>query len=245
MSAGQGKLAGRRILITGAASGIGRAAAELFAQEGASLALLDQDEAGLVDLKGTAVPVDVSDEASVEVAIREAANALGGIDGLVNVAGIFPVAELAETTLDLWNRTLAVNLTGPFLVTRAVLPHLMKADEPTIVNLGSASAIVPYPELSAYGASKGGIAVLSKVWAAELAPKVRVNVVCPGMTRTRMVSDWHPDPDALAGRAKQLYALQRIAEPIEVANAILFLTSSDSSFVTGTTLVVDGGRTFH
>jgi len=245
VSTRDGKLVDRRIVITGAASGIGRATAELFAEEGASLALLDRNEAGLAGLQGTPVAVDVSNEVSVETAIDRAATALGGVDGLVNIAGIFPVAKLAETSLELWNETLAVNLTGPFLVTRAALRHLMKADQPTIVNLGSASAIVPYPELSAYGATKGGLAVLSKVWAAELGPKIRVNVVCPGMTRTRMVSDWHPDPAALAERAKQLYALQRIAEPVEVAKAILFLTSSDSSFITGSTLLVDGGRTFH
>jgi NAD(P)-dependent dehydrogenase (short-subunit alcohol dehydrogenase family) len=125
------------------------------------------------------------------------------------------------------------------------LVHLRSAEAATIVNLGSASAIVPFPELSAYGASKGAMATLTKVWAAELAPKIRVNIVCPGMTRTRMVSDWQTDPSALAARAKSSYALQRIAEPSEIANAILFLTSFESSFVTGTTLVVDGGRTFY
>jgi NAD(P)-dependent dehydrogenase (short-subunit alcohol dehydrogenase family) len=239
------RLAGRRIVITGAASGIGRATAELFAAEGAELALLDRDLGGLSGLSGTAIAVDVSDEASVAAAIDKAAVALGGIDGLVNVAGIFPVARLEDTDLEMWQQTLAVNLTGPFLVTKALLPHLRAASRATIVNLGSASAIVPYPELSAYGATKGGIATLSKVWAAELAPDIRVNLVCPGMTRTRMVSDWHPDPAALTERAKGLYALQRIAEPIEVARMILFLTSDESSFTTGATITVDGGRTYH
>jgi len=240
-----GRLKGRRILITGAASGIGRATAELFAAEGAGLALLDRDQTGLAGLSGTAVAVDVADEASVRQAVAAAADALGGIDGLVNAAGIFPVAKLQDTDLALWQQTMAVNLTGPFLMTKAVLPHLRAAEAATIVNLGSGSALLPYAELSAYGATKGGVAVLSKVWAAELAPKIRVNLVCPGMTRTRMVSDWHPDPEKLADRAKQTYALQRIAEPEEIAHAILFLTSAESSFVTGTTLVVDGGRTFH
>ncbi|MGF7162392.1 NAD(P)-dependent dehydrogenase (short-subunit alcohol dehydrogenase family) [Rhodoligotrophos appendicifer] len=240
-----GRLKGRRILITGAASGIGRATAELFAAEGAGLALLDRDQTGLAGLSGTAVAVDVADEVSVRQAVAAAADALGGIDGLVNAAGIFPVAKLQDTDLALWQQTMAVNLTGPFLMTKAVLPHLRAAEAATIVNLGSGSALLPYAELSAYGATKGGVAVLSKVWAAELAPKIRVNLVCPGMTRTRMVSDWHPDPEKLADRAKQTYALQRIAEPEEIAHAILFLTSAESSFVTGTTLVVDGGRTFH
>jgi NAD(P)-dependent dehydrogenase (short-subunit alcohol dehydrogenase family) len=239
------RLAGRRIVVTGAASGIGRATAELFAGQGAALALLDRDEAGLRGLDGVAIAADVSNEASVAAAIASAAQALGGLDGLVNVAGVFPTAKLEDTSLEMWQRTLAVNLTGPFLVARAALAHLRSADAATIVNLGSASAIVPFPELSAYGASKGAMATLTKVWATEFAPKIRVNIVCPGMTRTRMVSSWQTDPVALADRAKSSYAMQRIAEPGEIANAILFLTSFESSFVTGTTLVVDGGRTFH
>jgi len=240
-----GRLHGRRVVITGAAAGIGRATAELFAAEGASLALLDRDVQSLQGLSGTPFAVDVSNEASVAEAVAKAASSLGGIDGLVNVAGIFPVARIEDTDLDLWQKTLAVNLTGPFLMMKAVLPHLRQADGATIVNLASASALVPYPELSAYGASKGGVITLSKVLAAELAPKIRVNVVCPGMTRTRMVSDWHPDSDELAKTAKRVYALQRIAEPEEIAKAILFLTSSDSSFTTGTTMVADGGRTYY
>ncbi|TPQ52058.1 3-oxoacyl-ACP reductase [Prosthecomicrobium hirschii] len=245
-----GRLAGRRILITGAASGIGRATAELFAAEGAALALIDRDAPPPLEAVATAVePVllgaDVSDENSVQVAVEAAATALGGLDGIVNAAGIFPVAKLEDTTLELWNRTLAVNLTGPFLVIRAALRHLRAARSATIVNVSSGSAIVPYPDLGAYGASKGGLAVASKVWAAELGPTIRVNVVAPGMTRTRMVTDWHPDPDRLADRAKALYALQRIAEPAEIAAAILFLTGEESSVVTGATLVADGGRTFH
>ena len=245
-----GRLAGRRILITGAASGIGRATAELFAAEGAALALIDRDAPPQLEAAAPAVePVllgaDVSDENSVQVAVEAAATALGGLDGIVNAAGIFPVAKLEDTTLELWNRTLAVNLTGPFLVIRAALGHLRAARSATIVNVSSGSAIVPYPDLGAYGASKGGLAVASKVWAAELGPTIRVNVVAPGMTRTRMVTDWHPDPDRLADRAKALYALQRIAEPAEIAAAILFLTGEESSVVTGATLVADGGRTFH
>jgi NAD(P)-dependent dehydrogenase (short-subunit alcohol dehydrogenase family) len=239
------RLAGRRIVITGAASGIGRATAELFAGHGAALALLDLDEAGMRGADGVAIVCDVSDESSVAAAIDSAALALGGIDGLVNVAGVFPTGKLEDTSLATWQRTLAVNLTGPFLVARAALPHLRSAGAATIVNLGSASAIVPFPELSAYGASKGAIATLTKVWAAEFAPTIRVNVVCPGMTRTPMVSSWQTDPVALAERVKSSYALQRIAEPGEIADAILFLTSPESSFVTGTTLVVDGGRTFY
>lgn len=240
-----GQLHGRRIVITGAASGIGRATAELFAMQGATLTLLDREVVENVGPLATALRVDVTDEHSVTDAVARAAAAMGGIDGVVNAAGIFPVAKLEETTLELWQRTLAVNLTGPFLVIRAALPHLRAANGATVVNVSSASAIVPYPELGAYGASKGGISVASKVWAAELGPSIRVNVVAPGMTRTRMVTDWHPDADQLAARAKTLYSLQRIAEPAEIAEGILFLTAQASSVVTGATLTMDGGRTFH
>lgn len=238
-------LAGRRILITGASAGIGRATAELFAREGAVLALVDRNPIDLTGPRLTTVQADVSDEHSVASAIAVAAKAMGGIDGIVNAAGIFPVAKIEDTSLELWHRTLAVNLTGPFLVIRAALPHLRAAQRATIVNISSGSAIVPYPELGAYGASKGGISVASKVWAAELGPSIRVNVIAPGMTRTAMVTDWHPDPQQLQARAKGLYALQRIAEPAEIAEGILFLTSDRSSIVTGATMAMDGGRTFH
>lgn len=244
----RGRLAGRRILITGAASGIGRETAELFAAEGASLALIDLGEAVnevAARIGALALSVDVSDEWAVEEGVGRAVAHLGGLDGLVNAAGIFPVKRLEDTSLELWRKTLDVNLTGPFLITRATAPHLRAAGASSIVNVGSGSALLPYPELSAYGASKGGLAMLSKVLAAELAPQVRVNVVCPGMTRTGMVTSWFPDQEALAARAKSVYALGRIGEPLEIAQAILFLTSAESSFVTGVTLAVDGGRTFH
>jgi NAD(P)-dependent dehydrogenase (short-subunit alcohol dehydrogenase family) len=240
-----GRLKGRHIVITGAAAGIGQAIAALFAAEGAQLALLDRDYDKLAGGPGHPIQVDVADERSVADAVDAAAKALTRIDGLVNAAGIFPISPLAETSLEQWQRTIEVNLTGPFLMCRAALPHMRACDAATIVNLGSASAIVPFAGLGAYAASKGGLATFTKVLAAELAPKIRANVLCPGMTRTRMVSDWYPDQYALTERAQALYPLQRIAEPSEIAAAALFLTSQESSFITGTTLTVDGGRTFH
>lgn len=240
-----GRLEGRRILITGAAAGIGRATAELFAAEGARLALLDRNVEGLAGLAGEPIGFDAAEESSVNSAVARAAEAMGGIDGVVNAAGIFPLAKFADTTVEMWRQTLEINLTGPFLVCRAALPHLQNEPSATIVNLGSASALIPFPELAAYGASKGGISTLTKVLATELAPKIRVNLLCPGMTRTRMVSDWYPDRQELDQRAEALYLLKRVAEPSEIAAAALFLTSAESSFMTGSTLTVDGGRTFH
>lgn len=240
-----GRLTDRRVIVTGAAAGIGRAIAERFAAEGARLALLDRDADGLAGLEGKAIAVDVADEQSVNAAVAEAAATLRGLDGVVNAAGIFPLARVAETSMEMWHKTLAVNLTGPFLLCRAAFPHLKAANMATIVNLGSASAIIPFSELGAYVASKGGLATFTKVLAAEWAPSIRVNLLCPGMTRTRMVTDWYPDRSDLERKAAAIYPLQRIAEPSEVAAAALFLTSDESSFITGTTLTVDGGRTFH
>lgn len=239
------RLAGRKILITGGASGIGRATALLFRQEGADVAVLDR-AAG--DQDGIFVPVDVADPASVQQAVRAAESALGGLDGVVNAAGIFSAAGLADTSADLFSRTLAVNLMGTFLVVQAAAPFLLASGKAaTIVNIGSGVGITPTgPGSIAYVASKGGVIAMTKALAMELAPSVRVNVVCPGAVDTPMTQAFLRDAagvvdPALANR----YALRRPAAPEELAAAILFLTSAESSFVTGIALPVDGGRTFH
>jgi NAD(P)-dependent dehydrogenase (short-subunit alcohol dehydrogenase family) len=239
------RLAGRRILITGGASGIGRTTAALFHREGARVAVLDRPATSPAD--GIFVPVDVADPASVQRAVQEAVAALGGLDGVVNAAGIFSSAGLADTTADLFARTLAVNLMGTFLVVQAAAPILLASGSGTIVNIGSGVGITPTgPGSTAYVASKGGVIAMTKALAMELAPTVRVNVVCPGAVETPMTAGFlrnaagEVDP-AVANR----YALRRAAEPEEIAAAILFLTSAESSFVTGVTLPVDGGRTFH
>jgi NAD(P)-dependent dehydrogenase (short-subunit alcohol dehydrogenase family) len=239
------RLDGRRILITGGASGIGRATASLFLREGAQVAVLDRS-AGQHD--GLFVPVDVADPASVQQAVQSAHSALGGLDGVVNAAGIFSAAGLSDTTAELFGRTLAVNLTGTFLVVQAAAPILLASGvAATIVNLGSGVGITPTgPGSTAYVASKGGVIAMTKALAMELAPSVRVNVVCPGMVETPMTQGFLRNASgevepALANR----YALRRPASPEEIAAAILFLTSAESSFVTGITLPVDGGRTFH
>jgi NAD(P)-dependent dehydrogenase (short-subunit alcohol dehydrogenase family) len=239
------RLTGRRILITGGASGIGRATASLFTAEGAKVAILDRSAGGP---DGFFVAVDVADPASVRQAVEAAATALGGLDGVVNAAGIFSAAGLADTTPDLFSRTLAVNLMGTFLVVQAAAPLLLAAGkDATIVNIGSGVGITPTgPGSIAYVASKGGVIAMTKALAMELAPTVRVNVVCPGAVETPMTQGFlrnaagEVDP-SLAGR----YALRRPAAPEEIAAAILFLTSAESSFVTGIALPVDGGRTFH
>ncbi|MEU6357353.1 SDR family oxidoreductase [Streptomyces sp. NPDC047072] len=237
-----GRLSRRRIVITGAAAGIGRAVAHLFAREGAALALFDRDADGLAvtaaETGATALPLDITDEEGVASAAEEAAAALGGIDGLVNCAGIMYRGMVADVPVEQWRRVLDINLTGTYLVSRACLPWLAQEAGSTIVNMASGQGLLPNsPGYTAYAASKGGIITLTRALAAELAPRVRVNSVCPGMVDTAM-ADGHRD-NAVH------YALKRLAAPEEIAQVILFLTGGDSSYVTGAALAADGGRTFH
>jgi NAD(P)-dependent dehydrogenase (short-subunit alcohol dehydrogenase family) len=237
-----GRLTGRRIVITGAASGIGRRTAQLFAAEGATLTLLDRDagqlSAATAATGGLAVAADVTDEASVIAAIEQGAAAMGGIDGIVNAAGIVIRGSVLDVGIEDWRRVLDVNLTGIYIVVRSCLPWLREASAATIVNIASGQGLLPdRPEMTAYAASKGGVVNLTRALAAELAPAIRVNSVCPGMVDTPMTANMQRDTSP--------YAMGRIAEPIEIARAILFLTGPESSFVTGAALAVDGGRTFH
>ncbi|MDK2768861.1 SDR family NAD(P)-dependent oxidoreductase [Sphingomonas koreensis] len=245
------KLAGRRILITGAASGIGRATAELFAREGAALALLDRRDdllrSAAQATAGTAMLADLADEAQLLAAVAKAAQAMGGIDGIVNSAGIAGSQPLDALDRESWDRFVAINLTAPYLICRAALPHLQVTGNATIVNIASGQALLPNaPGIAAYAATKAGLVAFTKALGAELAPGIRANVIAPGIVDTPMVQG------VLGGYASpddapfvQQYAMKRVARPSELAEAILFLSSEASSYVTGTVLAVDGGRTFH
>ena len=245
------RLTGRKIIVTGGASGIGRATARLFRQEGADVAILDRSDnaaqAVADEIGAISFGCDVSDPASVSAAVAKAAEAMGGLDGLVNAAGILSETGLSDTSAAVFARTVAVNLTGTFLVIQAAAPFMQKGGKGTIVNIASGVGLMPTgPGSIAYVASKGGVVALTKSASMELAPAIRVNSVCPGAVETPMTAghirtaDGAPSPSIVAR-----YALGRHAQPEELAAAILFLTSDESSFVTGIALPVDGGRTFH
>lgn len=243
------RLKGRKILITGAANGIGEATARLFAKEGAKLALLDiQGNAVRTVARavgGTPLEADVRDAGSVKQAVNDAARALGGINGIVNCAGIADASAFHEVTLDVWEDVIRTNLTGTFLVCRAALPFLKKAKNATIVNLASGQALLPTGASDAYAASKGGVLLFSRNLSVTLAPKIRVNVVCPGTTETPMVAAVKKASPATIQTLLSSVPFGRLGAPSEQATTILFLTGDESSFVTGAALAVDGGRTRH
>ena len=214
------------------------------------MAVLDRDAvqaqtaAGSIGARWFAA--DVSDAVEIGSAAAAAAGALGGLDGLVNAAGIFFDRGLMETAPEIWHQTIAVNLTGTFLCVQAAVPFLRQAAHATIVNIGSGVGSLPTGGSTAYVASKGGVIAMTRALAAELAPSIRVNVVCPGAVETPMTEGTLRDAaGSVVPAIVSRYALARPAAPDEIAAGILFLTSHESSFVTGISLAVDGGRTFH
>ena len=235
-------LHGRRILITGAGSGIGRATAKLLGGRGAALALVDRDGDGLAEttrhVTGHPEQVDITDECAVDDAVARAAAALGGLDGIVHAAGIMFRGRAVDVAPSSWRTVLDVNLTGAYTVLRAAVPWLAQQPAATVVTIASAQGLLPNaPGYTAYAASKGGLIALTKAFAAELAPRIRVNTVCPGMVDTAMADGFRSNTTA--------YALGRLADPTEIARVIGFLTSSESSYITGAALAADGGRSFH
>ncbi|MFC3724769.1 SDR family NAD(P)-dependent oxidoreductase [Neoaquamicrobium sediminum] len=242
---------GRRMLVTGGAKGIGKAAALRFLAGGAQVACLDMDETALAELEPgfVALNADVTDTASVETAIAEAAARMGGLDGVVNSAGVDLESSLEDMTDAAWERLIAVNLTGPMKVCRAALPFLKAAGGGTIVNVSSGAGLQPLKFRSAYSASKAGLQMFSKSLAMELAEAgIRVNVVCPGAVETPLFRSSIAEGEtgeAQLDAVRARYALARIADPDEIAAGIAFLSSAEASYVTGVALAVDGGRTFH
>lgn len=243
-----GRLTGRRIFVTGAASGMGKAIAERFAAEGAKLALVDQSAEALAavagPLKALAIGLDVSSEAQVGEAVARAAEELGGLDGVVNAAGIYKAIPFEDLSFDAWRRFIDVNLAGPYLICRAALPHLRAAGGGAIVNISSIGAMQPAPGQAAYAASKGGLSSFTKALAAELGKdNIRANVIAPGMIHSGITHAIY-SPDQAEAVAATRTALPRMGRSEEIADAALFLISDESSYVNGSTVTVDGGRAF-
>jgi 3-oxoacyl-[acyl-carrier protein] reductase len=243
-----GKLTGRRILVTGAASGMGRGIAELFSAEGAALALLDRNGEDVAkvarSLSADSYCCDVASPLEVAHTVEAAMQRLGGLDGVVNAAGVLVMKPFEELDFETWQRMLSVNLGGPFNIIQAALPSLKQATSATIVNIASISAYLPMAGSSGYSATKGGLVMLTKGLALELGPRIRCNTVCPGTIRTEMTRYIWENPEHLR-RASERAALKRLGTAEEVARAVLFLTSEESGFTTGTELTVDGGFCWH
>ena len=238
------RLEARRIVITGAASGMGFEIARLFAREGAALALLDVNEAAVMQaatgLGAVGYRCDVTDRQAVNGIVAEAAQAMGGIDGLINAAGILDITPFAELDPVSWDRMIAVNLTGPFNVVTAALPFLQAVERATIVNIASVSGLMPMPGTAGYSSSKAGAVMFTKCIAMDLGPNIRANTICPGVIKTEMTRFLWENPEHTA-RAADRVALKRLGETDDVARAALFFSTEDSGFSTGTELPVDGG----
>ena len=246
------RLKNRVALITGGASGIGRATAELFAGEGARVAVADYSKDGgqdtvkaIKDAGGEAIftPVDVSDSAQVTRMVEVALQAYGRIDILFNGAGILYYGTVLETDEQSWNRVLSINLTGTYLCCRAVLPHMIRQGGGSIINVASTvGAHDACANAVAYVTSKGGVTLFTRAMAIDHAKQgVRVNALVPGATDTPMIRK-ALTPEALEALAAS-HPIGRLGRPEELAKAVLFLASDDASFVTGTAMYVDGGQT--
>jgi meso-butanediol dehydrogenase / (S,S)-butanediol dehydrogenase / diacetyl reductase len=243
------RFTGKTVVVTGAASGIGRGIAERFASEGANLVLGDTQEPQLREVAGTlpaertlARRCDVADYAQVQALVAAAVDRFGGVDVMVNNAGVAPEGTVEEVSLDDWRRTIEVDLGGVFHGCRAAMPALLERGG-CIVNTASVSGLGADWAMSAYNAAKGGVVNLTRSLALDYGGKgVRVNSVCPSLTRSGMTTEMIEDK-ALVAKFMERLPLGRVAEPADIAAVVAFLASDDARFVNGVNLPVDGGVT--
>lgn len=238
----------RIAVVTGGGSGIGLATCDRLRADGFRLGVLDLDEAAAVVAagEGLGLRADVSDADSVAAAFARIAAELGPVDVLVNNAGITgsPAAtRLHETSLEEWDLVTAVNIRGPYLCSRAVLPSMIERGRGHIIMIASVAGIVPFPGRSAYSTSKGAALLMAKSIAVDYATDgIRANAVCPGMVETPM-TQWRLDQPALRTEIESQIPLGRVAQPSDIADAVALLASDHLSYMTGHGLVVDGGWT--
>ena len=242
------KLEGKVAFVTGFGSGLGQAIAVLFAKEGAAVAGTSTTEAkgrdtvAMIEKAGSKAlfhPGDVSNSAQMKALIDETVKQFGGLDIVVNSAGVRTNGSITEITEEQWDRTIGVNLKGVFVVSRLAIPEMIKRGGGVILNIGARSGMAGQAGRAAYCASKGGMITLTEAMAMDYArEKIRVNCICPGPTRTPMVDT--STPEKLA-RYKTRVPVGRIGEPEDIAHAALYLASDEASMITAAILPVDGG----
>ena len=250
------KFAGKNVVVTGGARGIGRAIAERFHSAGASIYLVDRNAQEGREVANSMmrpgcpqvnlIQADLSDETAIRRIAGEMGTVSGRVDVLVNNAGIEWEQSVNDVTVDKWEQVMAVNLRAPLLLTQALLPYF-PASGGAIINISSIHAFRAFPNSISYACSKAGLLALTRNLALELASRqIRVNAICPGYIDTQLWEDYlksAEDPDRLAEETRALHPLGRRGLPEDIAGAALFLADSDSSFMTGAHLVLDGGLT--
>ncbi len=248
------EFSGKRVLVTGSSRGIGQATARLFCESGAQVAVNgrtpDSTAAGMAALGDSdrlvAAPGDVSSVAGCEAVVGAAVEELGGLDILVNSAGVAFFLPVDDSDEAVWDATLDTNLKGTFFCMRAAADPLRESGG-NIVNVASDAGLIGEKGLSVYCASKGGVVNLTRAMALELAPAVRVNCVCPGYVDTDMVRrdgiDQADDPQSAEQTIVDYAPLKRISKPTEIAKAVAYLAGEDAVFITGSALQIDGGST--
>ena len=245
-------LTGKKALVTGGSKGIGAVTAGVLAEAGANVAIVGRDRDGLAataeQVRGlgrecVVIEADLADADQTRRAAETALERFGTVDILVNNAGVALVDSLLDTTLEDWDRTLAVNLRAPFLLAQALAPKMIEQKNGKIINVSSQAGVVAFEEHSAYGASKGGLNILTKVMTAEWSRyNIQCNAIAPTIILTPMAKQVWSDP-AKSEPIRNKTPLRRFGQPLEVADLILFLASSASDLITGETILIDGGFT--